>query len=148
MPQWAGSCWYYLRYIDPDNGERLVDPDLERYWMPVDLYVGGQEHAVLHLLYARFWHKVLYDAGLVSAAEPFTKLVHQGTILGELEYTKYVDDAGNVISADRVRGGHDHALRRRSDERTRNAGRRRQGRGALRARRRSVRWPSTRVRTR
>ena len=107
MPQWAGSCWYYLRYIDPDNDERLVDPDLERYWMPVDLYVGGQEHAVLHLLYARFWHKVLYDAGLVSTAEPFTKLVHQGTILGELEYTKYVDDAGNPVSADRVRGGRD-----------------------------------------
>ena len=109
MPQWAGSCWYYLRYIDPDNPERLVDPELERYWMPVDLYVGGQEHAVLHLLYARFWHKVLYDAGFVSTPEPFTKLVHQGTILGELEYTKYLNDAGEAVSADRVRGGRDTA---------------------------------------
>jgi leucyl-tRNA synthetase len=87
MPQWAGSCWYYLRFIDPHNEERLVDPDLEKYWMPVDLYIGGSEHAVLHLLYARFWHKVLYDAGFVSTREPFMKLVHQGTILGELEYT-------------------------------------------------------------
>ena len=107
MPQWAGSCWYYLRYIDPDNDARLVDPELERYWMPVDLYIGGQEHAVLHLLYARFWHKVLYDAGVVSTPEPFAKLVHQGTILGELEYTKYVDTAGEAVSADRVRGGRD-----------------------------------------
>jgi leucyl-tRNA synthetase len=96
MPQWAGSCWYYLRYIDPDNDRRLVDPELEQYWMPVDLYIGGAEHAVLHLLYARFWHKVLYDAGVVSTPEPFGKLVHQGTILGELEYTAY---------ADRVEGG-------------------------------------------
>jgi leucyl-tRNA synthetase len=87
MPQWAGSCWYYLRFIDPHNAKRLVDPDLEKYWMPVDLYIGGSEHAVLHLLYARFWHKVLYDAGFVSTPEPFIKLVHQGTILGELEYT-------------------------------------------------------------
>jgi leucyl-tRNA synthetase len=87
MPQWAGSCWYYLRFIDPHNEKRLVDPELEKYWMPVDLYIGGSEHAVLHLLYARFWHKVLYDAGIVSTPEPFKKLVHQGTILGELEYT-------------------------------------------------------------
>jgi leucyl-tRNA synthetase len=87
MPQWAGSCWYYLRFIDPHNEERLVDPELEKYWLPVDLYIGGSEHAVLHLLYARFWHKVLYDAGVVSTPEPFTKLVHQGMILGELEYT-------------------------------------------------------------
>ena len=87
MPQWAGSCWYYLRFIDPTNGERLVDPELEKYWQPVDLYVGGGEHAVLHLLYARFWHKVLYDAGIVSTPEPFKKLVHQGIILGELEFT-------------------------------------------------------------
>ena len=89
MPQWAGSCWYFLRYIDPQNAERLVDPELERYWMPVDLYVGGAEHAVLHLLYARFWHKVLFDAGFVSTPEPFLKLVHQGMILGELEFTGY-----------------------------------------------------------
>ena len=81
MPQWAGSCWYYLRFIDPHNPGRLVDPELERYWMPVDLYIGGAEHAVLHLLYARFWHKVLYDAGLVSCDEPFRKVVHQGVIL-------------------------------------------------------------------
>jgi leucyl-tRNA synthetase len=87
MPQWAGSCWYYLRFIDPSNDERLIDPELEKYWMPVDLYIGGSEHAVLHLLYARFWHKVLYDAGVVSTPEPFLKLVHQGIILGELEFT-------------------------------------------------------------
>jgi len=96
MPQWAGSCWYYLRFIDPDNPDRLVDPELERYWMPVDLYVGGAEHAVLHLLYARFWHKVLYDAGVISSPEPFVRLVHQGMILGELEFTvdgRRVDEA-------------------------------------------------------
>ena len=82
MPQWAGSCWYYLRYIDPHNQERPWDPEKERYWMPVDLYVGGAEHAVLHLLYSRFWHKVLFDAGHVSTNEPFQKLFHQGMILG------------------------------------------------------------------
>jgi leucyl-tRNA synthetase len=87
MPQWAGSCWYYLRFIDPTNPAQLVDPELEKYWQPVDLYVGGGEHAVLHLLYARFWHKVLYDAGIVSTPEPFQKLVHQGIILGELEFS-------------------------------------------------------------
>jgi leucyl-tRNA synthetase len=83
MPQWAGSCWYYLRYIDPDNTEQAWDPDKEKYWMNVDLYVGGTEHAVLHLLYARFWHKVLYDCGLVSTKEPFQRLVNQGMILGQ-----------------------------------------------------------------
>ncbi len=82
MPQWAGSCWYYLRYLDPRNHDRPWDPEKEKYWMPVDLYVGGAEHAVLHLLYARFWHKVLYDLGLVSTSEPFQKLVNQGMILG------------------------------------------------------------------
>jgi leucyl-tRNA synthetase len=107
MPQWAGSCWYYLRYIDPDNEAQLVDPKLERYWMPVDLYVGGSEHAVLHLLYARFWHKVLYDAGVVSTPEPFTKLVHQGMILGELEFTHYVDARGASVPAPLVRAGKD-----------------------------------------
>ena len=81
MPQWAGSCWYYLRYIDTKNDEFLIDSELERIWMPVDLYVGGAEHAVLHLLYARFWHKFLYDIGVVSTDEPFKKLVHQGMIL-------------------------------------------------------------------
>ncbi len=107
MPQWAGSCWYYLRFIDPSNAAQLVDRELERYWMPVDLYVGGSEHAVLHLLYARFWHKVLYDAGVVSTPEPFTKLVHQGMILGELEFTQYRDGAGKLVSAEHVRDGKD-----------------------------------------
>jgi len=82
MPNWAGSCWYYLRYLDPHNDQCPWRPEVERYWMPVDLYVGGAEHAVLHLLYARFWHKVLYDAGLVSTPEPFRKLFNQGMILG------------------------------------------------------------------
>lgn len=103
MPQWAGSCWYYLRFIDPRNPGRLVDPELERYWMPVDLYIGGAEHAVLHLLYARFWHKVLYDAGLVSTDEPFRKVVHQGVILGEREFTAYQDGSGAFVSAVRAR---------------------------------------------
>jgi len=107
MPQWAGSCWYYLRYIDPHNDAAIVDPDEERYWMPVDLYVGGAEHAVLHLLYARFWHKVLHDAGVASTPEPFTKLVHQGMILGELEFTAYRAADGAPICASQVRGGID-----------------------------------------
>ncbi|EFN59055.1 hypothetical protein CHLNCDRAFT_55974 [Chlorella variabilis] len=94
MPQWAGSCWYYLRYIDPNNTSRLVGEEAEKYWMPVDLYVGGAEHAVLHLLYARFWHKVLYDIGAVSTPEPFQRLVSQGMILGEVEYTVHRDAAG------------------------------------------------------
>jgi len=90
MPQWAGSCWYYLRYLDPQNAARPFDNALEKQWMPVDLYVGGAEHAVLHLLYARFWHKVLYDMGLVSTKEPFQKLRHQGTVLAY----SYQDDLG------------------------------------------------------
>ncbi|WP_234572229.1 leucine--tRNA ligase [Rhodohalobacter sp. 614A] len=106
MPQWAGSCWYYLRYISPEFDGSPVDPNEEKYWMPVDLYVGGSEHSVLHLLYARFWHKVLYDCGVVSTEEPFQKLVHQGMILGELEYTAYEKD-GKIISADEVEGGDD-----------------------------------------
>ncbi len=81
MPQWAGSCWYYLRYLDPKNPDRIFDPAVEKQWMPVDLYVGGAEHAVLHLLYARFWHKVLFDLGAVTTKEPFKKLRHQGTVL-------------------------------------------------------------------
>jgi leucyl-tRNA synthetase len=89
MPQWAGSCWYYLRYLDPDNDKAFCAPELERRWMPVDLYVGGAEHAVLHLLYARFWHKVLYDRGYVHTPEPFLKLVNQGMILGEMEFTSW-----------------------------------------------------------
>ena len=99
MPQWAGSCWYYLRFLDPKNPNALVDPAKEKYWMPVDLYVGGAEHAVLHLLYARFWHKVLYDIGVVSTLEPFLKLVHQGTILGE-DNVKMSKSRGNVVSPD------------------------------------------------
>lgn len=87
MPQWAGSCWYYLRYISPDFDGGPVDPEYEKYWMPVDLYIGGAEHAVLHLLYARFWHKVLFDCGVLSTKEPFQKLVNQGMILGEMEFT-------------------------------------------------------------
>ncbi len=108
MPQWAGSCWYYLRYIDPHNDEKIVDPSKEKYWMPVDLYVGGAEHSVLHLLYARFWHKVLYDIGVVSTKEPFQKLVHQGIILGETEYTLYKDSKGNPVSADLVHSDGTH----------------------------------------
>ena len=88
MPQWAGSCWYYLRYIDPLNDKAFADPELLKKWLPVDLYVGGAEHAVLHLLYARFWHKVLFDLGLVPTAEPFQKLVNQGMILGMAYKTK------------------------------------------------------------
>lgn len=102
MPQWAGSCWYYLRYIDPDNKSQLVDSEKEKYWMDVDLYVGGAEHSVLHLLYARFWHKVLFDIGVVSTKEPFKKLVHQGMILGETEYTLFKDKAGNAISSEKA----------------------------------------------
>src|SRR5262249_24723799 len=99
MPQWAGSCWYYLRFLDHKTADRLVDPAKEKYWMPVDLYVGGAEHAVLHLLYARFWHKVLYDIGVVSTPEPFIKLLHQGTILGE-DNRKMSKSWGNVVSPD------------------------------------------------
>ncbi len=99
MPQWAGSCWYYLRFLDPHNPDAMVDSAKERYWMPVDLYVGGAEHAVLHLLYARFWHKVLFDIGLVSGPEPFMKLIHQGTILGE-DNQKMSKSRGNVVSPD------------------------------------------------
>jgi len=99
MPQWAGSCWYYLRFIDPKNATAFVDREKERAWMPVDLYVGGAEHAVLHLLYARFWHKVLYDRGYVRTREPFQRLVNQGMILGELEFTGYQRTDGEWVSA-------------------------------------------------
>ena len=98
MPQWAGSCWYFLRYLDPQNQDQAWDKELERYWMPVDLYVGGAEHAVLHLMYARFWYKVLFDRGHVSTSEPFGKLINQGMILGETEYTGYQSAAGAWIS--------------------------------------------------
>ena len=102
MPQWAGSCWYYLRFLDPKNAKSLVDPEIEKAWMPIDLYVGGAEHAVLHLLYARFWHKVLFDRGYVSMTEPFRKLVNQGMILGEMEFTGYQTDSGQWVSATEV----------------------------------------------
>ncbi len=98
MPQWAGSCWYYLRFLDPHNAERAWDAAREKYWMPVDLYVGGAEHAVLHLLYARFWHKVLFDAGLVSTSEPFRKLVNQGMV----QSFAFKDTRGALVYADEV----------------------------------------------
>jgi leucyl-tRNA synthetase len=101
MPQWAGSCWYYLRFLDPKNPSALVDPEVEKAWMPVDLYVGGAEHAVLHLLYARFWHKVLFDRGYVSMVEPFHKLINQGMILGE-NGEKMSKSRGNVVNPDEV----------------------------------------------
>jgi len=99
MPQWAGSCWYYLRFMDPHNDKAPWDKDIEKYWMPVDLYVGGAEHAVLHLLYARFWHKVLYDCGLVSSKEPFKRLLHPGIVLGE-NGEKMSKSRGNVVNPD------------------------------------------------
>jgi leucyl-tRNA synthetase len=101
MPQWAGSCWYYLRYLDPKNSQRGWDPAKEKYWMPVDLYIGGAEHAVLHLLYSRFWHKFLYDLGYVSTKEPFRKLINQGMILGE-DGQKMSKSRGNVVNPDQV----------------------------------------------
>jgi len=101
MPQWAGSCWYYLRYIDPKNDSALIDIEKEKYWMPVDLYVGGAEHATRHLLYARFWHKFLYDIGVVSTKEPFKKLLHVGLILAE-GGKKMSKRYGNVVNPDDV----------------------------------------------
>ena len=101
MPQWAGSCWYYLRYIDPKNPHAFLDKCEEKHWMPVDLYVGGAEHAVLHLMYSRFWHKLLFDRGHVSHAEPFQKLVNQGMILGETEFTGFQEN-GAWVSAKEV----------------------------------------------
>ena len=101
MPQWAGSCWYYLRYLDAKNNRRGWAPEKEEYWMPVDLYIGGAEHAVLHLLYSRFWHKLLYDLGYVSTKEPFKKLVNQGMILGE-DGQKMSKSRGNVVNPDKV----------------------------------------------
>ena len=98
MPQWAGSCWYYLRFIDPHNAEQPWSVEAEQYWMPVDLYIGGVEHAVLHLLYARFWHKVLYDCGLVSTIEPFQKLFNQGLI----QAYSYQDQDGKYYRREEV----------------------------------------------
>ena len=105
MPQWAGSCWYYLRYIDPKNNDAIADAELLKHWLPVDLYVGGAEHAVLHLLYARFWHKVLYDCGVVPTKEPFQKLFHQGMILGE-NNEKMSKSRGNVVNPDDIVESH------------------------------------------
>ena len=101
MPNWAGSCWYYLRFCDPKNTTEPWNKDVEKYWMPVDLYIGGAEHAVLHLLYARFWHKVLFDLGFVSTKEPFKKLVNQGLILGT-DGEKMSKSRGNVVNPDAV----------------------------------------------
>ena len=105
MPQWAGSCWYYIRYIDPHNPDALCDEKLLTHWLPVDLYIGGAEHAVLHLLYARFWHKFLYDIGVVGCKEPFQKLYHQGMILGE-NGEKMSKSRGNVVNPDAVVESH------------------------------------------
>lgn len=105
MPQWAGSCWYYIRYLDPHNENAIADPELIKNWLPVDLYIGGAEHAVLHLLYARFWHKVLYDCGLVFTKEPFQKLFHQGMILGA-DGQKMSKSRGNVINPDDIIESH------------------------------------------
>ncbi|TKY53984.1 Leucine--tRNA ligase [Spatholobus suberectus] len=116
MPQWAGSCWYYLRFMDPHNSKELVDKTKERYWGPVDVYVGGAEHAVLHLLYARFWHKVLFDIGVVSTKEPFQCVINQGIILGEVQYMACRDQDGNLISADSTDMLNEHNLERIPEE--------------------------------
>jgi len=105
MPNWAGSCWYYLRYIDPNNDQAIADPELIKRWLPVDIYIGGAEHAVLHLLYARFWHKVLYDIGIVPTKEPFQKLFNQGMILGE-NNEKMSKSKGNVVNPDDIVASH------------------------------------------
>ena len=121
MPQWAGSCWYYLRYLDPANGAAFVDPEVERYWMApggVDLYVGGVEHAVLHLLYARFWHKVLYDLGHVSTPEPFARLLNQGYILADA----FTDARGMYVPAAEVTQAGDGSYRHRGQAVARRAG--------------------------
>ena len=110
MPQWAGSCWYYLRFLDAHNSDAPYDQNLERYWMPVDQYMGGAEHAVLHLLYARFWHKVLYDSGLVSTKEPFQRLLNQGTILAE----SFQDEAGKYYYPHEIQRDKDNATAKSS----------------------------------
>jgi leucyl-tRNA synthetase len=112
MPQWAGSCWYYLRFCDPKNDRKAWDPEKERYWMPVDLYVGGAEHAVLHLLYSRFWHKVLYDRGYVSTMEPFHRLVNQGMILS----VTYRTAEGRVVPYNQIRFEESKALHAETGE--------------------------------
>ena len=100
MPQWAGSCWYFLRFLDPNNNNEFANKDFIKYWMPVDLYIGGAEHAVLHLLYARFWHKVLYDLDYVNTSEPFKKLVNQGMILGKSAFIHRIINTNDFISLD------------------------------------------------
>jgi leucyl-tRNA synthetase len=114
MPQWAGSCWYYLRYIDARNTDAFADPKKLKTWLPVDLYVGGAEHAVLHLLYSRFWHKVLFDRGHVPCPEPFQRLVNQGMILGEMEFTGF-QQSGAWVSAEKVDFDGDAAVLKRTD---------------------------------
>ncbi len=105
MPQWAGSCWYFLRFIDPKNPDQLASPEKLDKWLPVDIYIGGAEHAVLHLLYARFWHKFLYDIGVVPTKEPFQKLYNQGMILGE-NNEKMSKSRGNVVNPDEIVASH------------------------------------------
>ncbi len=112
MPQWAGSCWYFLRYVDPTNDSQMVDPAKEQYWMPVDLYIGGAEHAVLHLLYSRFWHKVLFDLGHVSTPEPFTKLFNQGMIRS----FAYRDSRGVYVGYDQIDFREDGAYQKQTGE--------------------------------
>jgi leucyl-tRNA synthetase len=116
MPQWAGSCWYYLRYLDPRNDRAFADAGKLKHWLPVDLYVGGAEHAVLHLLYSRFWHKVLHDRGHVPVPEPFQRLVNQGMILGELEFTAFQNGHGEWVSARNVKFDGDVATDRKTGE--------------------------------
>ncbi|KAG9447622.1 hypothetical protein H6P81_013750 [Aristolochia fimbriata] len=122
MPQWAGSCWYYLRFMDPTNSRALVDKSKEMYWGPVDIYVGGAEHSVLHLLYARFWHKVLFDIGVVSTKEPFQCLINQGLILGEVEYTICRDPEGQLISIDSPGAASEFSLERVPEEKVMKSG--------------------------
>lgn len=123
MPQWAGSCWYYLRFLDPNNTDAPIDPEIEKAWMPVDLYIGGAEHAVLHLMYARFWHMVLFDRGVVSTPEPFGKLVNQGMILGEVEFTGYQDLQDGWVSSKEVEFDVDkNPLRKRTGDRLKAVG--------------------------
>lgn len=107
MPQWAGSCWYYLRYCDPQNTDAVIDPKLAEYWGVPDFYIGGAEHVNLHLLYARFWHQVLFDEGVTPNPEPFPSLIHQGMILGEMEFTLFQDSEGNAVSADAAKDRED-----------------------------------------
>ena len=116
MPQWAGSCWYYLRFVDPGNSQAFVDPELEKQWLPVDLYIGGAEHAVLHLLYARFWHKVLFDRGHLTSPEPFHRLINQGMILGEMEFTAYRGANEQWVSSANVTENEDHKMILKSDQ--------------------------------